>query len=201
MTTYADTETCVEPIDPSFWDRINGTWHEKALWAFMVVVIAHWAEHIIQGVQIWLFDMERADALGGLGYFAPWLVSSEALHFGFAIVMLTGLIALRPGFHGESRKWWNLSLALQGWHFIEHGVLLAQVIIGTNLFGSPVPSSLLQPFVPRAELHLFYNLVVFIPMVVAVWLHTRPNQDDSNGCSCAMPDTRGQTPEGRLQSS
>ena len=115
--------------------------------------------------------------------------------------MLTGLIALRPGFHGESRKWWNLSLALQGWHFIEHGVLLAQVIIGTNLFGSPVPSSLLQPFVPRAELHLFYNLVVFIPMVVAVWLHTRPNQDDSNGCSCAMPDTRGQTPEARLQSS
>ena len=201
MTTYAKTDAGIELHDAGFWQRINGTWHEKALWAFMAVVIAHWAEHIIQGAQIWLFDMERADSLGGLGYFAPWLVSSEALHFGFAIVMLSGLIALRPGFHGKSRKWWDISLALQGWHFVEHSVLLAQVIIGTNLFGSPVPTSLLQPFVPRAELHLFYNLIVFAPMVVAMWLHTRPDQDHANGCTCATPDARGQMPEASLQNS
>ncbi|MET0696714.1 MAG: hypothetical protein ABWZ58_04740, partial [Acidimicrobiia bacterium] len=35
-------------------------------------------------------------------------------------------------------------------------------------------TSFLQPFIPRPELHLVYNLIVFIPMIVAMWLHTRP---------------------------
>ena len=40
-------------------------------------------------------------------------------------------------------------------------------------------------FVPRPELHLLYNLVVFVPMIVAMWLHTRPNQAQVNECTCA----------------
>ncbi len=167
-------------------EKLNGAWHEKALWVFMVVVIGHWAEHIAQGVQIWVLDMPRPEALGGLGLLFPVLVSSEAMHFGFAITMFAGLYFLGRGFQGTSRKWWKASLALQGWHFIEHAVLFGQVIVGTNLFGSPVPSSLLQPFVPRPELHLFYNFIVFVPMVVAMWLHTRPGEDDANACSCAL---------------
>ncbi len=165
--------------------KLNTALHERSLWLFMVVVMGHWAEHLIQGAQIWLLDMPRAQSLGGLGFLAPVLVSSEGLHFGFAITMLTGLVLLRPGFTGTSRKWWNASLALQGWHFIEHSVLLAQVVVGANLFSSPVPMSLLQPFVPRAELHLLYNLAVFVPMVVAMWLHSRPHQGHSIACSCA----------------
>ncbi len=165
--------------------KLNSAFHERSLWLFMVVVMGHWAEHVIQGAQIWLLDMERADSLGGLGLLAPVLVSSEALHFGFAITMLTGLVLLRPGFTGASRGWWNASLALQGWHFVEHAVLLAQVVVGVNLFGSPVPSSLLQPFIPRAELHLLYNLVVFVPMVVAMWLHSRPQPAGTITCTCA----------------
>jgi len=187
MTTYADTEIRVEQVGTSYWRRLNTTWHEKALWVFMAVVFLHWAEHFVQAAQIWLFDMARVDALGGIGYFAPWLVNSEALHFGFAIVMLAGLIMLRPGFHGKARGWWDGSLALQGWHFVEHAILLVQVIIGVNLFASPVQSSLLQPFIPRPELHLLYNLVVFVPMVVAVWLHTRQDRDQENDCACATP--------------
>lgn len=167
-------------------DRLNGVWHERALWLFMVVVLGHWAEHIIQGVQIWVFDMPRPESLGGLGILFPVLVSSETMHFTFAVLMLGGLFLLGRGFQGASGKWWKASLAFQGWHFIEHAVLFGQVLVGANLFGSPVPSSLLQPFVPRPELHLFYNFIVFVPMVVAMWLHTRPAEDDVNACSCAL---------------
>ena len=34
---------------------------------------------------------------------------------------------------------------------------------------------------------MVYNLIVFIPMIVAMWLHTRPAQDALNDCSCASP--------------
>ena len=70
---------------------------------------------------------------------------------------------------------------------MEHSTLQIQAIVGTNLFGSPVPTSFLQPFIPRPELHLVYNLIVFIPMIVAMWLHTRPAQDALNDCNCAAP--------------
>ena len=168
-----------------FINQVNTKWHEIALWIFMVVVIGHWVEHIFQGAQIWLLDMPRAESLGGLGLLFPWLVSSELMHFGFAVTMFAGLMLLRPGFHGRSRGWWNASTIFQGWHLVEHTALFAQVLIGANLFGSPVPSSFLQPFVPRAELHLLYNLIVFVPMVVAMWLHTRSAEHALNGCSCA----------------
>jgi hypothetical protein len=53
-----------------------------------------------------------------------------------------------------------------------------------------VPTSIVQPFVPRHELHLLYNLAVFIPMIVAMWLHTRPDQAGVNDCTCAQAPAR-----------
>jgi hypothetical protein len=107
------------------------------------------------------------------------------MHFGYALIMFTGLLLLLPGFKGAARGWWMASTIIQGWHLVEHSTLQIQAIVGQNLFGSPVPTSFLQPFVPRPELHLLYNLVVFIPMIVAMWLHTRPTQADLNECTCA----------------
>jgi len=39
---------------------------------------------------------------------------------------------------------------------------------------------------PRVELHLFYNSIVFIPMLVAVYYHLRPSRAESAAmvCSC-----------------
>ena len=99
--------------------------------------------------------------------------------------MFAGLVLLRPGFRGTAKGWWTASLVIQGWHLVEHSLLQLQAIAGQNLFGSPVPTSIVQQFVPRPELHLLYNLVVFVPMVVAMWLHTRPDQADVNECTCA----------------
>src|SRR5919198_556043 len=89
---------------------LNGRWHKRALQAFLVVVLAHWVEHIRQA--------------------------------------LTHL----------------------------------------NLFGAAVPTSILQLVFPRVELHLFYNAVVFTPMLVAMWYHLHPTatEADMTVCGCAL---------------
>jgi hypothetical protein len=171
-------------------DKLNGPWHERALWVYFAIVIIHWVEHLFQAAQIWILGMPRPEALGALGYVFPWLVKSEVMHFTYALLMFGGLILLRPGFHGTAKTWWTVSLAIQGWHLVEHSLLQLQAIAGQNLFGAPVPTSVLQLVVPRPELHLLYNLAVFVPMVVAMWLHTRPDQAGINVCTCADAPVR-----------
>ena len=75
----------------------------------------------------------RPQAGGVLGLWFPFLVSSEILHYGYAIVMLIGLWMLRKGFTGLSRKWWTVALVIQFWHHIEHALLQTQAILHHNL--------------------------------------------------------------------
>jgi hypothetical protein len=168
---------------------LNGRWHERALQVFMVVVVAHWAEHILQAIQIWGLGWPRSEARGGLGLIYPWLVSSEWLHYFYAVVMLIGLVLLRPGFAGRARHAWNIALGIQVWHHFEHLLLLGQAVTGHNLFGAAVPTSIVQLVFPRVELHLFYNAVVFAPMVMAMWDHLHPTAAEAKQvtCSCAHP--------------
>ena len=172
----------------AFMTKLNGPWHERANLAFAAVVLGHWAEHLLQAYQIWVLHWPRPRANGALGYFYPWLVRSEAMHYGYALVMLIGLFLLRPGFVGRSRTGWTISLAIQFWHHIEHLLLQAQVIAHHNLFGRAIPTSIAQLWFPRVELHLFYNSIVFVPMVVAMYFHLLPNDDERAHaqCSCAL---------------
>jgi hypothetical protein len=163
---------------------INGRFHRVALNAFMAIVLAHWAEHVVQAYQVWVLDRPRPAARGVLGQIFPWLVTSEWLHYGYAIVMLVGLFLLRPGFVGRARIWWTVALVIQFWHHIEHLLLLIQAQTHSFFFGGTVPTSVAQVIVPRVELHLFYNSIVFIPMVVAVYLHLRPNERELKATSC-----------------
>ena len=185
MTSYQATL----PGSSGRWAALNGTHHRAALNAFLVIVLAHWAEHLVQAFQIWGLGMSRPAARGVLGQYYPWLISSEWLHYGFALLMLVGLFLLRPGFAGRARTWWTVSLVLQFWHHIEHLLLLLQAQTGRHLFGSPVTTSLLQVVIPRVDLHLFYNSVVFVPMLVAMYYHLRPNATEVAAvtCRCARP--------------
>lgn len=140
----------------------------------------------MQAAQIWIIEMPRPEALGALGYVFPWLVKSEVMHT-YTLLMFAGLVLLLPGFRGVLRNWWLASTMIDGWHLVEHTMLQIQAIVGINLFGSPVPTSFLQPFIPRPELHLVYNLIVLVPMILAMWLHTRPAQDSVNDCTYAAP--------------
>ena len=171
-----------------FFDRLSTDRHELAMRVFMAIVLAHWAEHLLQTVQIYALGWPVPEARGALGLFFPWLIKSETLHYAYALVMLFGLWALRGGFTGKvDRFWWMLAFWIQFFHHIEHAILQTQAIVGVNLLGRPVPVSLVQLWVPRVELHLFYNTIVFIPMAIAMYYHLFPPADETvrPRCSCA----------------
>lgn len=168
--------------------RLNGAGHERALQLFMAVVLGHWAEHLAQALQIYVLGWRPDDANGVIGLWFPWLVTSETLHYAYALVMLVGLWVLRSGFAGRARFWWMVSFWIQFWHHIEHALLQGQVIAGRNLFDAPVPMSIAQLFVPRIELHMIYNTIVFVPMMVAMYLHLAPTAEERAAmrCTCAV---------------
>ena len=165
---------------------LNTRHHKAALMIFMFVVVAHWVEHLAQAYQIYVLDWARPKAGGALGLAFPALVTSEWLHYGFAVVMLVAFVMLRHGFVGRARTWWNVAMWIQVWHHFEHLLLLLQAFTGAYLMGQPQPTSIAQLVFPRVELHLFYNAVVFVPMVVAVVQHLRPRSHERAlmRCSC-----------------
>ena len=173
-------------------DRLNGPYHELALRVFMVIVLAHWGEHLFQAVQIYVLGWPVPQARGMLGQLYPWLITSETLHYAYALVMLAGLWLFRPGFTGVTdRRWWTLALGIQFFHHVEHCLLLAQATTGHNFFGRPVPTSLIQLWVPRVELHLFYNTIVFIPMIIGMYYHLFPPAEESTRFQCTCAWHRG----------
>jgi len=145
----------------SFYEKLNTSWHERALQLFMLVVLAHWGEHLVQAYQIYVMKWPRPQANGILGLWYPWLIQSEALHYGYALVML-----------------------IQFWHHIEHLLLIWQATLHHNFWGKPVPCSILQLVFPRVELHLFYNSVVFIPMVAGMYYHMFPPEGEQGNMAC-----------------
>ena len=168
----------------SFYDKLNTTWHERSLQIFMAIVLAHWMEHLVQAYQIWVMHWPRPKALGLLGLFWPWLIQTEALHYSYALVMLIGIWVLRKGFTGRALTWWTIALVIQFWHHIEHFLLIYQATTHHNFWHKPVPCSVLQLYFPRVELHLFYNTVVFIPMVIGMYYHMFPPAGEKGNPNC-----------------
>jgi hypothetical protein len=184
---------------------------------FMGVCIFHLVEHVIQALEVYVFNVPLHEARGVLGVFWPWLVHSETLHYGYALFMLVGLWLFRLQFG----FWWKVAIAVQCWHHFEHALLLYQATIGQNFFGAPQPISVIQflgflngpaetgfdgmlkmshfgvcdcqgakpgtihewsfllMFVRRVEVHLLYNLVVMIPMFIAIGKGRRVNNEQS----------------------
>src|SRR5262245_45770919 len=112
----------VEYRGASWSARLNGPLHKRSLHIFLVIVLLHWSEHIAQAFQLYVLGMSVPEARGLLGLPFPWLVSSESLHYGYALVMLMGLWALRRGFSGQALTWWMIAFAIQFWHHFEHAL-------------------------------------------------------------------------------
>lgn len=176
-------------------EKINGPWHKYSLWVYTAIVLAHWAEHLAQATQIYLLGWPIPESRGVVGLWFPWVVKSEALHYGYALIMLIGFWILRKGFSGQSYTWWMVAFWIQFWHHIEHALLQGQVILQHNLFDSLVPVSMIQLVIPRVELHLFYNTIVFVPMVLAMFYHMfpLPGEETHHGCTCAWQTRMAQT--------
>jgi hypothetical protein len=169
------------------YDSLNTRWHRVALLSFLGIVLFHWLEHIVQAYQFFVLHWPRPMSMGLVGMYYPWLMKTEVLHYGFALVMLIGLWVLRKGFTGTSHKWWMAAFWIQFFHHFEHLILFYQAQTHQFWFGGPVPTSIGQIWIPRIELHLIYNALVFIPMVVAMYYHTHPPARDTvkATCTCA----------------
>jgi len=154
--------------------------HRLILKIFIAIMVAHWLEHIVQGYQVYAMGMERHHAMGLLGQLCPWLMHSEWLHFGYAVLTFLGLVWLRDGFAGPARSWWNAAIIIQVWHLFEHTLLFIQAQAGFRLWGAKEPTSVLQLIVPRIELHLFYNSVVTLPIVIAMIISWRADARTSH---------------------
>lgn len=190
MTSIGATQTlsAPRPAAGGFVERLNSEWHKPALIGYAIIVLAHWAEHLAQAFQIYVLGWPIPESRGVLGHWFPWLVKSELMHYSYALIMLIGLWLLRSGFKGRSHTWWMVAFWIQFWHHIEHALLQGQAILGRNLFDLPVATSLIQLWIPRVELHLFYNTIVFVPMVVAMYFHLFPSPDDEaqHACTCSL---------------
>ena len=91
----------------------------------------------------------------------------------------------------KQEYFWGLGLGAQ-MVALKFGLLNAllqgQAIFGSNLFGRPVPVSIAQLWIPRVELHMFYNTIVFIPMMIGMYYHLFPppgEEAHGTGCNCA----------------
>jgi hypothetical protein len=153
-----------------FLQSLNGRLHRRALTLYAAVVATHFAEHVTQVGQVYLLGWARPEAGGLLGLVFPGLVAAEVLHTLWNSLQLTGLILLLPGFGivRPARHWWTVALVLQTWHWFEHALLQFQYVTGIYFFGAVKQMSILERVVPRIELHMLYNLLVFIPTVIAV---------------------------------
>lgn len=173
-------------------EKLNRERHELALQIFMGIVLLHWGEHLFQAYQVYALGWPVPQSKGMLGMWFPTLVTTEILHYGYALIMIVGIWVLRKGFVGRTYTWWMVGFWIQFWHHIEHALLQGQVIAGANLFGSPVPVSIAQLWIPRVELHLIYNTLVFVPMVVAMYYHMFPATEEEMApdCTCAFRPQR-----------
>ncbi len=186
VSTYPVQQIAGHPA-ADFYKSLNTRWHKVALQGLMAIVLFHWAEHIVQAYQFFVLHWPRPMSMGLVGMYYPWLMKSEVLHYGFALVMLTGLWVLRKGFTGASYTWWMVAFWIQFWHHFEHFILFYQAQTHRFWFGGTVPTSIGQIWIPRIELHLIYNALVFIPMVVAMYYHVYPLARDvvKPMCTCA----------------
>jgi hypothetical protein len=152
---------------------------------FGAIMIAHWLEHLFQAYQVYVLHMDRTCALGMLGMKYPWLIRTESLRYMFAIVTVWGIVyAGWNYFQSEfAAKIWVVALIAATWHLIEHFLLFGQAVTHSYLFGKTQPTSIIQLIVPRIELHLFYNSIITLLVVYALWRERLYHQ---RYCKCCL---------------
>ena len=168
----------------NFYRQLNGSWHKQALWVFMLIVFAHWAEHVAQIYQIYMLGWTPKQAGGALGLILPQLVESEILHTGYNLLLWGGIFLLRGGFSGAGAFWWRLAILAQSIHLAEHLLLQVQYSTGYYLFGAAHQISIGQLWLPRPELHFLYNLIVFVPLMLGMVFRFGPYGKE------VLPETR-----------
>jgi len=172
----------------SFLGKLNGPWHKWTLQAFMIIVIAHWAEHLVQAYQVYVLKWPLHQARGVLGQAFPWLVHSEVLHYGYALIMLSAFGAVARLCGSVARMVARALVISSG---ITSSTRCSRVRSSRPDAVRGRRSHEHHPAVdPRLELHLFYNSVVFVPMMVAMYYHLFRAPPTPQRCGAGAPSIR-----------
>jgi hypothetical protein len=152
---------------------------------FVAVVIIqgiHVIEHLIQLGQVYLLDVADDDALGLLGYVFEFQGTEEWLHLAFNATYFLALALLAlpmRRYVPEPIPVWAFAVflagavGLEGWHVVEHSVIIANVIENS---GCPCPGIGDRALgVTDTQLHFVYNAAAYAATVVPFWfLSARP---------------------------
>ncbi|MFN0029925.1 MAG: hypothetical protein ACKV2O_22455 [Acidimicrobiales bacterium] len=152
----------------------------STLYRFFVAVVVvqgvHLIEHIIQLLQVEVFDVPEDDAFGLLGYVVNFNDTEEWLHLGFNLAFVLSLCVVALGMHhltpAGSRSlpraaWYSFvigGVGLESWHITEHVVIITNVIRNS---GCPCPGIGDRALnVSDTRLHLGYNLIAYAATVI-----------------------------------
>jgi hypothetical protein len=145
--------------------------------AVVVIQGGHVVEHIVQLLQVTVFGVPDARALGLLGYLLQFNGTEEWLHLGYNSLYLLSLYALilplwrvTPAVLPPLAFWFFIaaSVWVETWHMVEHGVIISHVIANG---GRPCPGigdAALS--VSDTVLHFFYNVLAYAGIAVAYLL-------------------------------
>jgi hypothetical protein len=133
--------------------------------ALALTQTGHVGEHVVQVIQLRLLGLSGEHAHGVFG-----ALDIEWVHFGWNAWILLAVALLLVRFRANPWLW--LTLPLAGWHLAEHVLLLA-IYLATGVPGSPgllATGGLLGGGLPvaRPDLHLLYNLVETVPLILGL---------------------------------
>lgn len=136
----------------------------------------HVIEHVIQLIQVYVLGIPDERALGLLGYILQLNGTEEWLHLLFNVTYLSALlllvVPLRRVVPGTVPQWayatFLFGVGLEGWHNIEHAVIISNVIRNG---GCPCPGiGDVALGISDKVLHFFYNAIAYSSTVPA-FLH------------------------------
>ena len=167
------------PWVPIFTSEMVWTYrHYHWLALFYVLVVTqggHFIEHVAQMIQIHILGLQGAGARGIFG-----ALDIEWVHFIWNTWVLIAVVLLLYRF--RSNPWLWLTLAIAGWHELEHAYIMS-VYLTTGTQGTP---GLLSkggalgggfPLI-RPDLHFLYNLAETVPLLIGFLYQLQRTYDD-----------------------
>jgi len=165
--------------------------------AAVVIQGFHTLEHVVQNVQVWVDNVPPPMSCGLLGCELdfPWV------HFVYNSAYFMGLVWLalwvRP--LGQWNRWETGSIlsaaAFQAYHTFEHTLQIQQSLTT----GVVRPVGLIGLFGNNIVIHTLFNLVVWIPILMALVSFARkgPMRYDAQGPVRPLPPPRKASTRGR----
>jgi hypothetical protein len=139
----------------------------------VVVQGIHVVEHIVQLIQVFVLEIPDDRALGLLGYVFQFQGTEEWLHLVFNVTYLTALVVLvgplRTRVPEAVPRWaytaFVCGVALEGWHNVEHAVIISNVIRNGGCPCPGIGDAVLA--ITDTVLHFLYNLLAYAATVPA----------------------------------